>query len=50
MPFVSKLVYPETGEIKFWIPDEEKKQEINYDIETVKFCFDFVIELALKNE
>lgn len=50
MPYISKLVYPETEEIKFWIPDEERKQQVNYNIETVKFCFNFVLELALKNE
>jgi hypothetical protein len=50
IPYVSKLVYPESNEIKFWIPDEERKEEIRYNFETVKFCFDFVMELALKNE
>jgi uncharacterized protein YutE (UPF0331/DUF86 family) len=49
IPFVTKIIKGETGKIEFWIPDEEKDVVIEYKIDQVKFCFDFVTELALKH-
>ena len=45
MPYVSKIV--SSGETKFWIPDEERNNKIDYKIDIVNYCFDFVIELAI---
>lgn len=50
MPHVSKIIKGETGEIEFWIPDEEQVRVVDYKLDVVKFCINFVIELALKKE
>ena len=49
IPHVAKIIKGETGEVEFWIPDEERNNIIEYKIDQVKFCFDFVTELALKH-
>lgn len=49
IPHVTKILKGETGEVEFWIPDDERKNIIEYNIEQVKYCFDFVTELALKH-
>lgn len=50
IPYVSKIIKGETGDIEFWIPDEERGNKIEYDIKVVKDCLNFTIELALKKE
>lgn len=50
MPYVTKIVKGGTGEIEFWIPDEERGNKVDYTPKQVKFCYDFVTELALKHE
>ena len=49
IPYVSKIIKGETGEVEFWIPDEERKNVVEYKIDQVKFCLDFVTEMALKH-
>ena len=49
IPYVSKIIKGETGEVEFWIPDEERNNFVEYKIEQVKFCLDFVTEMALKH-
>jgi hypothetical protein len=49
IPYVSKIVKGETGEVEFWIPDEESGNIVGYERDKVKFCFDFTLELALLN-
>lgn len=49
IPYVTKLVQGGTGEVFFWIPDEEQKNKVEYTIEQTKFCFDFVISVSLRN-
>lgn len=49
IPHVSKIVKGETGKVEFWIPDEDRGTVREYSFEQVKFCFDFVTELALKH-
>lgn len=49
IPYVSKIIKRETGETEFWIPDEERGNEIVYTIELVRFCFDFVLNTVLKH-
>ena len=48
IPYVSKIVKGDTGNVEFWIPDEEQENIIEYDIKIVKECLKFTIELALK--
>lgn len=48
IPYVSKLCRG-NDEVKFWIPDEERNNVVDYSIEQVKFCFDFALEMALKH-
>ncbi len=50
MPYVSKIVKGETGATEFWIPDEERETVVDYKSDIVKYCLNFVIELALKKE
>ena len=50
MPNVSKIIKGETGNVEFWIHEEENKIKTEYKIEVVKKCLNFVIELALRNE
>ena len=49
IPYVSKIIKGETGEVEFWIPDEERNNVVEYKIDQVKFCLDFVTEMALKH-
>lgn len=49
IPYVSKKIKGGTGEVEFWIPDEERNNVVEYKIDQVKFCFDFVTEMALKH-
>lgn len=48
IPYVTKIVKGETGEVVFWVPDEERENKIEYTYEQVKMCFDFVMETALR--
>lgn len=50
IPFVTKITKIGTNEVEFWIPDETKGNIVNYNKDQVKFCMDFVLELALKQE
>ncbi len=50
LPYISKICKGGSDISEFWIPDEERGTVINYEANVVKDCFDFVIELALKNE
>jgi len=50
LPYVSKIIKGDTGKTEFWIPDEERENKIKYKVEIVKYCFNFVTELALKKE
>ncbi len=50
MPYVSKIMKEDTGNTEFWIPDKERDNKIQYDINVVKECLNFTIELALKKE
>ena len=47
IPYVTKIVTGETQQVVFWIPDEERKNKVEYTFEQVKFCFDFVADTAL---
>lgn len=49
IPYVSKIIKGDTGAVEFWIPDEERGNIVIYPVEQVKFCFDFVTEIALKH-
>lgn len=49
IPYVTKIIKGGTGEVEFWIPDEERNNVVEYKIDQVKFCFDFVTEMALKH-
>lgn len=49
IPYVTKLVRGETGEIFWWIPDEEKDIKKEYSKSQTKFCFDFVMDISLQN-
>lgn len=49
IPHVSKIIKGDTGAVEFWIPDEERGNIVIYPLEQVKFCFDFVTEIALKH-
>lgn len=48
LPYVTKIVEGKTGETKYWIPDEENNKKVEYSLEQTKFCFEFVVDLALK--
>ena len=48
LPYVSKITRGKTGEVEFWIPDEERGVKKDYEVNVVKYCHNFVIELALK--
>lgn len=50
IPYVSKIIEATSGNVKFWIPDEERKTEVKYNLATVKTCLNFVIELALRDK
>ena len=49
IPHVTKIVKGDTGQVEFWIPDEERENVVQYGPEQVKYCLDFVTELALKH-
>lgn len=49
MPYVTKIFKGDTRTTEFWAPDEEKQNKVDYTLDQVKFCFEFVIDLALKN-
>lgn len=48
MPYVTKIIQGKTGEVGYWMPDKEKGNKIEYTIDQVKFCFDFVTETSLR--
>lgn len=50
MPYITKIQKGDDGKIKFWIPNEEMGKKVDYEFSQVKFCFDFVTELALRHE
>lgn len=50
MPHVSKINNGEIGTPEFWIPDEEREIGVDYKLDIVRYCLNFVIELALKKE
>jgi hypothetical protein len=50
MPYVSKIIKGETGNVEYWIQEEDLGIKTEYKIEVVKKCLNFVIELALRNE
>jgi len=49
IPYVTKIIKGGTSEVEFWIPDIEGNSAIDYRLEQVMFCFDFVMEIALKH-
>ena len=49
MPYVTKIVRGGTGKTEFWASDEERGNIVDYTPEQVKFCFEFVTDLALKH-
>lgn len=49
MPYVTKIIRGDTRRTEFWAPVEERKNKIEYSLDQVKFCFEFVINLALRN-
>lgn len=50
MPYVTKIIKGETGNVEYWIQEEDLEIKTEYNIEVVKKCLNFVIELALRNE
>lgn len=50
LPYLSKIYKGGSDISEFWIPDEEMETVIDYEESIVKDCFDFVVELALKND
>lgn len=49
MPYVSKITNNGV-DYRYWIPDEERNEPKEYKYEVVKYCLNFVIEIALKNQ
>ncbi len=50
MPHVSKIIKAESRDAEFWIQEEDLGIKMEYKIDVVKKCLNFVIELALRYE
>jgi len=49
IPYVTK-VSNNGVDFRFWIPDEDRNELKEYKLEVVRYCLNFILELALKNQ